>query len=418
MRLMRFGLTSLLLLFGTGSALAADLVWEVENPFRLFKTPQAFALHEAAFKAVRGDITKPLPADIIWRTERRLNDPDCKDRSSPDACGATAGPRFEQSRLGWAAQTITSVCYETGGNPRRYPGTCDRKYSWGTAKEDYILPEAHTVQIGLSPERLVEAGEGDCQWQWQPHTATGKSETRKLKCKSKLTIARVPYSTDRAKSGVAVTVKLPNGTELSDAEVIVDDVFMVALGDSFASGESNPDRPVTFSPVRETLYDPQMMREEFAARKDKRAPVYKVAFRRGRINPEGAAAPAAGRRGEAALFQGRLARVSRELRAAPGALVQRRLPPLAIRLSVPRRHRADAGEPPSRGDARVARLLGRRGRRRPVPRTAVARGRGWDGASAVRPAQRVDLPGRRGRVVAQRLSTSFRPISSARPASR
>ena len=149
-------------------------------------------------------------------------------------------PRFEQSRLGWAAQTLSAVCYETGGNPRRYSAQCERKYSWGTAKEDYILPEAHTVQIGLSPERLAEAGDGECQWQWQPRTAGGKSETRKLNCKSKLTIARVPYSTDRSKSGVAVTVKLPNGTELSDAEVIVDDVFMVALGDSFASGESNP----------------------------------------------------------------------------------------------------------------------------------------------------------------------------------
>jgi hypothetical protein len=62
-----------------GSGQAADLVWEIENPFRFFKPTRSFALHEAAYNAVRGDPSSPLPADIIWRTERRLNDPDCKD---------------------------------------------------------------------------------------------------------------------------------------------------------------------------------------------------------------------------------------------------------------------------------------------------------------------------------------------------
>ena len=271
---------------GVGSAPAGDLVWEVENPFRLFKTPQAFALHEAAFKQVRGDAAAPLPADIIWRTERRLNDPDCKDRSSPDNCRATAGPRYQQSRLGWAAQTLSAVCYETSGNPRRYPGMCERKYSWGSAKEDYVLPEAHTVQIGLASEKLADAGAGECVWQWRPRATGGKSETRKLACKQKLTIARVPYSTDRSKSGVAVTVKLPNGSELSDPEVVVEDVFIVALGDSFASGESNPDRPVTFSAVRETLYDPAVEREEVASRQQKKEPVYSVAAADPAVNPK------------------------------------------------------------------------------------------------------------------------------------
>ena len=60
-------------------AFAADLIWEVENPFRFFKPTKSFALHEAAFNAARGDPASPLPADIIWRTERALNNPDCKD---------------------------------------------------------------------------------------------------------------------------------------------------------------------------------------------------------------------------------------------------------------------------------------------------------------------------------------------------
>ena len=77
----------------TSSSFAADLTWEVENPFRFFKASRSFALHEAAFNAARGDTSAPLPADIVWRTERALNDPDCKDASTPDRCAATAGKR-------------------------------------------------------------------------------------------------------------------------------------------------------------------------------------------------------------------------------------------------------------------------------------------------------------------------------------
>src|SRR5262245_34413081 len=81
-------------------AVAADLIWEVESPFRFFKPTRSFALHEAAFNAARGDPANPLPADIVWRTERALNNPDCKDASTPDRCAATAGKRYQQSRLG------------------------------------------------------------------------------------------------------------------------------------------------------------------------------------------------------------------------------------------------------------------------------------------------------------------------------
>jgi hypothetical protein len=72
---------------------AADLIWEVENPFRFFKPTRSFALHEAAYNTVRGDPASPMPADIIWRTERRLNDPDCKDASHPERAQILLGQR-------------------------------------------------------------------------------------------------------------------------------------------------------------------------------------------------------------------------------------------------------------------------------------------------------------------------------------
>ncbi len=204
-----------------------------------------------------------LPRNVVWRTERRLNDPDCKDQSSPDRCAATAGRRYQQSRLGWAAQTLNDTCYNRSGRPYRYNPICERVYSWGRAKEDYVLPEAHTVTVQIAADKL-EGVTGECSWMWRPRRAEGKVETRKQACKDRLTIARVPYSRDQATSGVSVAVTLPDGRQFSERDVVVEDIFIVALGDSFASGESNPDRPVQFSPSRELVYDPTLLDDRVA----------------------------------------------------------------------------------------------------------------------------------------------------------
>jgi len=260
-------------LLGFGTAQAADIEWEVNNPFCFYKVDSSFALHEKAFAEVRGDANGPIPPDVIWRIERRLNDPDCKDATSPANCAATKRAHYEERRLGWAAKTLHTACYDNIGRPRRYPGQCDRKYSWGTAKEDYVLPDAHTVHVWLSPALRAEAGSGQCAWSWQPHAAGGRAGQRTQPCANTLTIERVPYSTQRAHSGVAVKVKLPDGRELQEADVTVEDLLVVGLGDSFASGDSNPDRPVTFSATRQMVYDPVNAnpREEMAMRSYKRA---------------------------------------------------------------------------------------------------------------------------------------------------
>ncbi len=235
---------------------AGEILWKVENPFRFFKRAASFEMYERAFEAARGHADAPLPDRIIWKTERRLNDPDCKDSSNPNACAGSAHKRYEISRLGWAAQTVNVTCYDRNARPRHYMTTCDRQYSWGTAKEDYVLPDAHTVDLWLSPQVLTGLPDGDCTWTWTPHRAGLAGETRKQSCKAKFVIKRLPYSQDRAASGAAVKVTLPGGRELVDADVSVQDLFIVAMGDSFMSGEGNPDRPAVFSGNRQMVYDP------------------------------------------------------------------------------------------------------------------------------------------------------------------
>src|SRR5215467_6926669 len=274
-------------LCGIAVSRAADILWEVENPYRFFKRTSSFEMQERAFNAVRGAPGQPLPTNILWKVERRLNDPDCKDSSTPDNCLATARPGFERSRLGWASQTVDLNCYDRNARPRRYVVMCDRQYSWGTAREDYILPDAHTVVMQIAPERLATVGAGDCVWTWQPKRGGLPGETRKQACHLKLVIRRVPFSLDRSVSGVSVKVQLPDGTTLADPNVAVEDVFVVAMGDSFASGESNPDRPVTFSKSREMVYDPINANDQLAYRGiDARSRQYAVAGHDSSTNPK------------------------------------------------------------------------------------------------------------------------------------
>lgn len=256
------GTTTLLLSCVAKDARAADLAWQVESPFRFFRNAASFAMVERAYPAARSEALLP-PSDVVWRTERRLNDPDCADKTSFTRCIETARSGYTRSRLGWAAQTIDAVCYDS--RQGRYLTACDRRYSWGSAREDYVLPDAHTVVIRLAPERIAEAGAGDCQWRWTPRRPGSRSESRTQSCATPLKINRLPFALDRSQSGAMVQVTLPGGGVLSE-QVAVEDLFIVALGDSFASGESNPDTPVSFSAVREMVYDPTLLREEMATR--------------------------------------------------------------------------------------------------------------------------------------------------------
>ena len=206
---------SLVAVPAAGRAQSTDLLWEVETRFVSTNLRRPSRCMRMPSTRSRGDPRNAPPADMILRLERRLNDPDCANASTPDTCAATKRARYEQSRLGWAAQTLGGICYDRDARPRRYATTCERRYSWGSAKEDYILPDAHTVAIRLSPERAAEA-QGDCVWSWKPRAGAGQGGTKRQACKDKLVIARVPYARDVAASGVSVSVKLPDGRELAD----------------------------------------------------------------------------------------------------------------------------------------------------------------------------------------------------------
>jgi hypothetical protein len=244
--------TVFLLVLGVGAeipasvAQTADIEWEVQNPFRFYKRGDSFQLHEKAYKAVRGAPESPLPNNIIQLTERCLNDPNSKEFPVAPACAELShGLSSEEKRIGWAAHTLSNVCYERG--KREYPITCEREHDGRMEQEDYILPQSHTVEIGLTDKVPAEEKNGSCEWQWSERADPSRKTTHTAPCGEKVVINKVPFALRPAPSGIDVTVKLSSGRVISEPAVAVDDVLVVALGDSFSSGEGNPDLPVKFS---------------------------------------------------------------------------------------------------------------------------------------------------------------------------
>jgi hypothetical protein len=237
-----------------GAAQTADIEWEVQNPFRFYKHSSSFQLHEKAYKAVRGAPESPPPDNVVQLIERCLNDPNSKDFRVPVACAELSRDlSAEDKRKGWAVRTLGDVCYDR--EKREYPTTCKREHGVGTEQEDYILPRSHAIEIGLSAKVPAEEKNGTCEWQWSERADPSKQTTRMVACSEKIMIEKVPFARNRAASGIAVTVKLPSGRVVSEPAVAVDDRLVVSLGDSFSSGEGNPDRPVKFSRTASLEYN-------------------------------------------------------------------------------------------------------------------------------------------------------------------
>ena len=268
------------------------------------------------------------------------------------------------------------------------------------AKEDYVLPDAHTVAIRIAPEQLAGVT-GDCIWSWQPRKAGGKAETQAACLQGQAHHrARAVFARPRAvrRRGHGEAAGRPRARR---ARVVVEDLFIVALGDSFASGESNPDRPVHVQRRREMVYDPDAACDEDrrarASAEARRQPGLRSGVGRPTVQSEGAAAALHGRRGGRALLQARSRADSRAAfekarRAGSAATATARNTAIrsasAIQLALENRHRSVTLASFACSGAEVAEGLFRE----------MIRAKGSDeGPRAVRPVERADLPRRRAR---------------------
>jgi hypothetical protein len=178
-----------------------QISWEVRNRFRLFREERDFQLH-----------TESARGRSILASEQALE--------------------LQSDGRGWARNTVNRLCIDLAG---RVSEPCTRD----NVKESYLTPLDHPVIVRLTGPIPVGA---TCAWSFDDGEGPPRQST--LDCAEPINF--------RARYGrpTVITVEVSSGPEAPQriaTEIMVRDIFIAGLGDSIASGEGNPDRPIALS---------------------------------------------------------------------------------------------------------------------------------------------------------------------------
>ena len=177
-----------------------QISWEVRNRFRLFREERDFLLH-----------TDSALGRSILASEQALE--------------------LQSDGRGWARNTVNRLCIDLAG---RVNEPCTRD----GVKESYLTPVEHPVVVRLTGQIPVGA---TCAWSFDDGEGPRQST---FDCAEPVNF--------RARYGrpTVATVEVSSGLEAPQriaTEIMVRDIFIAGLGDSIASGEGNPDRPIALS---------------------------------------------------------------------------------------------------------------------------------------------------------------------------
>jgi lysophospholipase L1-like esterase len=176
-----------------------QISWEVRNRFRLFREERDFLLH-----------TDSGRGRSILASEQAL--------------------ALQSDGRGWARNTVNRLCIDLAG---RLSEPCTRD----NVKESYLTPIDHPVVVRLIGPVPVGA---TCAWSFDdgdgPQTST-------FDCAEPVNL-RVRYGRATVASA---DISSAEGSQRVSTEIAVRDIFIAGLGDSVASGEGNPDRPIALA---------------------------------------------------------------------------------------------------------------------------------------------------------------------------
>ncbi|PDT58123.1 hypothetical protein CO678_29615 [Bradyrhizobium diazoefficiens] len=179
---------------------AMQINWEVRNRFRLFREERDFLLHVE----------------------------NARNRS---ILAAEQSLELQSEGRGWARNMVNRLCIDLQGRVNQ-PCTRDN------VKENYLTPIDHPVTVRLTGAVPVGA---TCAWSFDdgdgPQTST-------FDCAEPVNL-RVRYGRQTVASVDVSSGSDP--TQRVQTEIQVRDIFVAGLGDSIASGEGNPDRPLALS---------------------------------------------------------------------------------------------------------------------------------------------------------------------------
>jgi len=200
-----------------------QIIWKVSNRFRLFRDPSIFKQQELAWRQYGQHVNQRSGSSedsamfyynsSVLGTEHVLN-----DRRIP----FTNILRTKFDWRGWAASAVNETCWNE--KQRRHTACSDI--------ETYVNPKFHEIELQLKPVQSKNLfSEYNCIWH------VGEAKEIKAPCDETVK-AYLPYP-----EGATISVNVEGERPISiDAKV--KDILILGLGDSFASGEGNPDVPV------------------------------------------------------------------------------------------------------------------------------------------------------------------------------
>ncbi|TMJ48641.1 MAG: hypothetical protein E6G85_23880 [Alphaproteobacteria bacterium] len=184
----------------TGPDAALRISWEVRNRFRLFREERDFLLHVES----------------------------ARDRS---ILASEQALELQSDGRGWARNMVNRLCIDLSG---RVNEPCTRD----NVKESYLTPIDHPVTVRLTGAVPVGA---ICAWSFDDGDGAQQST---FDCAEPVNL-RVRYGRQ-----TVATVDVSSGAEAPQrisTEIRVRDILIAGLGDSIASGEGNPDRPIALA---------------------------------------------------------------------------------------------------------------------------------------------------------------------------
>lgn len=255
MRKLYFGLLSATLLSALPTK-AAEIDWRVQHQFRFFeakadgKISPYFEMYKAAWKEINQNSNGRIAA-----IEAKLNHGewlqdyyDDNFRQLGIKSDAYRANRAGGAQAGWSRWIVANnaTCWS---QKEQWHSSCKVDQVPGVLRTDYVRPQRHTIIAQFKPEDGAKIGSNTlCQWS---STASyvfrgyGSSKSITVKCSKSLRM-RIPFNPDPitgVSQGLDVTVKRLDTEKTHRQNITIRDKLIVGIGDSFSSGEGNPDVP-------------------------------------------------------------------------------------------------------------------------------------------------------------------------------
>lgn len=223
---------------------SADIEWELIQPFK-------FITDEGIYSTIKNEYNS------LTNQEKEVN-------PALSLQGKLHSATFNGRKYlknGWTASiakdNYTATCWNANSATYNSSGKC----------ANFIHPNAHDINVWLKDSPYSDNTK--CEWKY--------GETIVVKqCNERLLVKDVPYPQG---INIVVTPVLGENNESFSTTIKVVDKLVVGLGDSYASGEGNPDVPVKFQGGRvnkdhiltENLYTPKKDKNNYAIWADRRS---------------------------------------------------------------------------------------------------------------------------------------------------